>query len=137
MVNEQIVNEFMAYVKWNSAINYVKGALTKPKKEDGHTHGDYLIGTHREAATTNPNCTRVYVKGADAYKRGTPVTADELAQRLRFKTVSRAVAARAKSLQSVQEDRVNFNAQKDDPNGKKTMKSYLWSLELESYDSSH
>ena len=127
----------MAYVKWNSAINYVKGALTKPKKEDGHTHGDYLIGTHREAATTNPNCTRAYVKGADAYKRSTPVTADELAQRLRFKTVARAVAARAKNLQSVQEDSVNFNAQKDEPNGKKTMKAYLWSLELESYDASH
>ena len=127
----------MAYVKWNSAINYVKGALTKPKKEDGHNHGDYLIGTHREAATTNPNCTRAYVKDADAYKRSTPVTADELAQRLRFKTVARAVAARAKNLQSVQEDRVNFNAQKDEPNGKKTMKAYLWSLELESYDASH
>ena len=58
MVNEQIVNESMAIVKWNSAIDYVKGALSKPKKQNGHSHGDYLIGTHREAATTNPNCTR-------------------------------------------------------------------------------
>lgn len=32
----------------------VKGFLAKPKKADGHNHGDYLIGTHREAATTNP-----------------------------------------------------------------------------------
>ena len=74
---------FMAIVKWNSAIDYVKGALSKPKKENGHSHGDYLIGTHREAATTNPNCTRAYVKGADAYNRSTPVCSDERAQRTR------------------------------------------------------
>ena len=61
----------MAIVKWNSAIDYVKA------------HGDYLIGTHREAATTNPNCTRAYVKGADAYNRSTPVCSDERAQRTR------------------------------------------------------
>ena len=127
----------MAVVKYAPGIETVSGALSKPKKVEGHNHGDYLIGTHRTAPTTNPNCSRLYIKGADAYKRSTPVTADELAQRLRFKTVARAVAARAKSLQSVQEDRVNFNAQKDEPNGKKTMKAYLWSLELESYDSSH
>ena len=127
----------MAIVKWNSAINYVKGALTKPKKEDGHNHGDYLIGTHREAATTNPNCTRAYVKDADAYKRSTPITADELAQRNRFKAVAQAVAARAKSLSTLAQDRQAFNNQKELVNGKKTFKSYLWSLELESYDQSH
>ena len=120
-----------------AGIETISGALLNPKKENGHNHGNYLIATHRTAPTTNPNCQRLYSKPADAYKRSTPVTADELAQRLRFKTVARAVAARSKNLQSVQEDRVNFNAQKDEPNGKPTMKSYLWSLELESYDASH
>ena len=94
-----------------------------------------LLGTHRTAPTTSSDCNRLYLRKKT--KRSTPVTADELAQRLRFKTVARAVAARSKNLQSVQEDRVNFNAQKDEPNGKPTMKSYLWSLELESYDASH
>ena len=96
----------MAIVKWNSAIDYVKGALTKPKKQDGHSHGDYLIGTHREAATTNPNCTRAYVKPADAYDRSTPVTSDERAQRTRFAAISRAVNTRRKDLAHVAEDLV-------------------------------
>ena len=30
-----------------------------------------------------------------------------------------------------------FKTQKDEPGGKKTMKSYLWSLELKSYDENH
>ena len=30
-----------------------------------------------------------------------------------------------------------FKAQKDEPGGKKTMKSYLWSLELAKYDAAH
>ena len=127
----------MALVSYAPGIQYVKGALTKPKKENGHSHGNYLIGTHREAATTNPNCTRLYVKEADAYKRSTPVTAEELAQRLRFKTVSAAVAARAKNLATISQDREDFLEQKDEPNGAKTLKAYFWRLELESYDASH
>ena len=128
----------MAIVKWNSAIDYVKGALSKPKKDNlGHKCGDYLIGTHREAPTTNPNCTRAYVRGADGYDRSTPVMADELARRNRFAAVAAAVAARAKNLASIATDQANFNAQKDQPGGKKTMKSYLWSLELATYDQNH
>jgi len=127
----------MALVSYAPGIQYVKGALTKPKKENGHSHGNYLIGTHREAATTNPNCTRLYVKEADAYKRSTPVTAEELAQRLRFKTVSAAVAARAKNLATISQDREDFLEQKDEPNGAKTLKAYFWRKELESYDASH
>ena len=127
----------MALVSYAPGIQYVKGALTKPKKENGHSHGNYLIGTHREAATTNPNCTRLYVKEADAYKRSTPVTAEELAQRLRFKTVAAAVAARAKNLQTISQDREDFLEQKDEPNGAKTLKAYFWRKELESYDASH
>ena len=34
-------------------------------------------------------------------------------------------------------DQENFLAQREQPNGKKTMKSYLWSLELETYDAQH
>ena len=128
----------MAIVKWNSAIDYVKGALTKPKKDrEGHKCGDYLIGTHREAPTTNPNCTRAYVRGADGFDRSTPVTSDEVAIRNRFKAVAIAVAARMKDLSKITADQQAFRAQKDQPNGKKTLKSYLWSLELATYDQSH
>ena len=125
----------MAKVDWSTGRDSVSGALSKPSKSGQHSCTKMLLGTHRTAPTTSSDCNRLYLRKKT--KRSTPVTADELAQRLRFKTVARAVAARAKNLQSVQEDRVNFNAQKDEPNGKPTMKSYLWSLELESYDASH
>ena len=127
----------MAIVKWNSAIDYVKGALSKPVKKEGHNHGDHLIGTHREAPTTNPNCSRAYVRGADAFKRSTPVKATELEARTRFATVSRAVQQRAQDLSKITADTQAFNAQKDQPGGKKTMMKYLWSLELAKYDQEH
>jgi hypothetical protein len=34
-------------------------------------------------------------------------------------------------------DKTAFNAQKDQPGGKTTMKSYLWSLELAAWDQAH
>ena len=34
-------------------------------------------------------------------------------------------------------EKAAFLAQKDQPGGKKTMKSYLWSLEKEAYDQAH
>ena len=46
----------MGKVKYATGIDYVQGSLAKPKVKEGHTCGTYLIGTHRTAATTNPNC---------------------------------------------------------------------------------
>ena len=40
-------------------------------------------------------------------------------------------------LTQITQDQIAFNAQKDQPGGKKTMKSYLWSLEMATYDASH
>ena len=127
----------MGVVKYSPGIEYVKGSLAKPKKSDGHNHGDYLIGTHREAPTTNPNCTRLYVRKGVSYERQTDPSQDELAARERFAAVSRAVAARKKSLATLATDQAAFLAQKDQPNGKKTFTSYLWSLELATYDQAH
>ena len=127
----------MGKVTYAPGIEYVQGALAKPKKMNGHNHGDYLIGTHRTAETTNPNCTRLYVRKADTYVRSTPVLADELKRRSRFAAVSAAVAERAQDLSRVANDTAAFKAQKDQPNGKKTMKAYLWSLELATYDANH
>ena len=79
---------------------------------------------------------RIYRVRTDS-KRSTPLSNDERAQRGRFGTVAAAVAARAKDLSKVTTDQQNFLAQKDLPNGKKTMKSYLWSLELAAYDEEH
>ena len=109
-----------------AGIEYIQGAMLKPKKQNGHKHGNYLIMTHRSAATTNPNCQRIYSKPADAYTRTTPITADEQAARTRFATVARMVQARKQDLTKIAGDLAAFNAQKDNPNGKKTMRSYLW-----------
>ena len=126
----------MAIVKWNSAIEYVKGALSKPKKQDGHSHGDYLIGTHREAPTQNPNCTRAYVKQADAYDRSTPPSENEMAARTRFAAVSAAILVRKQNLTTYTTDKANCEAQKNTPGGRKTCKSYMWKVCGEIYDAS-
>ena len=118
-------------------IETISGALKKPVKKEGHRHGNYVIAVHRQAETTNPDCQRLYVKNPDAYKRTTPVTRDELAKRERFAAVSRAVANRAQNLSTLTQDQEAYIAQKNLPGGKKSFKSYLWSLELAAYDAQH
>ena len=127
----------MGKVTYSPGIQYVQGSLARPKKVDGHNHGEYLIGTHRVAATTNPDCTRLYIRKADAYKRSTPVGSDELWARERFGAVCAAVALRKKDLTKVAQDNAAFLAQKDQAGGKKTLRAYLWSLELATYDQAH
>ena len=127
----------MAKIQWSKGIDFVSGLLSKrPKAGQPHAgHSTALLATHRVAETTNPDCTRIYMVGE--YTRSTPVTANERAKRLRFATVAQAVAVRAKDLNKVSADQAAFIAQKNEPGGKKTMKSYLWSLELAAYDQSH
>ena len=52
-----------------AGIEYIQGALKRPKKENGHKHGNYLVMTHRSAASTNPNCQRIYSFAADRYEQ--------------------------------------------------------------------
>lgn len=120
-----------------AGIETISGALKKPKKQNGHSHGNYLIATHRVAATTNPKCQRVYSFDAKRYNRSTPVTQAETIIRTRFSSVAAAVAARAKDLSKIAADQAAFEAQRNTPGGKTTMKSYLWSLELATYDADH
>ena len=128
----------MAKVEYADAIKTVSGALTKINKKSPHA-GDHkmVLATHRVAATTSPDCSRLYIRGLSAVTRSTPASSDELAKRARFKAVAQAVATRAKDLNKISADQMAFAAQKDQPNGKKTMKSYLWSLELATYDQNH
>jgi hypothetical protein len=120
-----------------AGIETISGAMKRPKKQNGHNHGNYLVAVHRTAATENPNCQRVYSFDADRYKRSTPVTQDELAARSRFTSVSAAVRTRAKNLSTLTADQAAFEAQKDLANGKKTFKAYLWSVCGEAYDAEH
>ena len=118
-------------------IETISGAMKRPKKQNGHNHGNYLIAVHRVAATTNPNCQRVYSRDADTYDRTTPLTQKEIDARARFTAIAAAVATRAKDLNRITADQAAFKAQKDQPNGKKTMRSYLWYLEAVAYDEAH
>ena len=127
----------MGKVTYSPGIQYVKGSLAKPKKVDGHNHGDYLIGTHREAATTNPNCTRIYIRKADAYQRTTPISDREQAARSRFQSVAAAVKVRSKNLSTLTSDQAAFEEQKNEANGKKTFKAYLWKVCGDAYDAQH
>ena len=127
----------MGKVTYSPGIQYVQGALAKPKKQNGHNHGDYLIGTHRTAPTTSNDCTRMYIRKADTYVRSTPPSSNELWARTRFAEVAQAVKLRKTDLNSVNADNQAFLAQKDLPNGKKTMLAYLWKVCGENYDTAH
>ena len=130
----------MGKVTYAPGIQYVQGSLAKPKKEDGHSHGDYLIGTHRTAPTTNPDCTRIYLRKADTYDRDlskNPLSSDEMLARTRFSEVGKAVATRAKNLSTIAADRAAFKEQKDEPGGIKTFKAYLWKVCGDAYDQQH
>ena len=127
----------MGKVKYATGIDYVQGSLAKPKVKEGHTCGTYLIGTHRTAATTNPNCTSLYVREADTYKRTSQPSSKELAARARFTAVSAAIKVRKADLMSVANDEAAFMAQKNLPGGKKTLKAWYWMVEGAAYDQEH
>ena len=127
----------MGKVTYSPGIEYVNGALAKAKKKDGHRCGDYLIGTHRTAATQNPDCTRLYIRKGTSYERTSPLTSKELDARARFTAVAAAVKARKSDLNSITQDQINFAAQKDQAGGKKTMKAYLWKVCGDAYDAEH
>ena len=127
----------MGKVKYATGIDYVQGSLAKPTVKEGHTCGTYLIGTHRTAATTNPNCTSLYVREADTYKRTSQPSSKELAARARFTAVSAAIKTRKADLMKVTEDEAAFMAQKNQPGGKKTLKAWYWMVEGAAYDQEH
>ena len=127
----------MGVVKYAPGIEYVKGSLAKPKKKNGHKCGDYLIGTHREAASTSTECTRLYVRKAEVYERSTKPKAKELAARSRFTEVGAAVRTRSKDLMQISSDQAAFLAQRDTAGGKKTMRAYLWYICGQEYDQQH
>ena len=128
----------MAKATYAPMFQTVSGALNKINKKSPHA-GDQkmVLTTHRKAATTSPDCSRVYLRGLSSITRSTPPSTDELWIRTRFAEVSAAVAARKKDLSKINADKAAFLAQKDEPGGKKTMTSYLWSLEKATYDQAH
>ena len=118
-------------------IETISGALKRPKKQNGHNHGNYLVAVHRVAETTNPNCQRVYSFDADRYKRTTPKTTDQLWAETRFAAVRTAVQERKGDLMNYNNDIAAFQAQKNQPGGKKTLYSYYWKICGDAWDTAH
>ncbi|MBR1878503.1 MAG: hypothetical protein IJ814_05795 [Paludibacteraceae bacterium] len=111
-------------------IEHISGALKRPKKENGHSHGNYLVMTHRTAPTTSKDCQRIYAFAPDRYKRTGEPTQDEQLIRNKFAAVSKAVNTRMKDLTKLPQDQAAFKAQ----NTYTTFRQYLWALESEAYE---
>ena len=122
----------MAKVNWSAGIDSVSGALAKPSKSGQHSCNKMLLGTHRVAATTNPNCNRIYMR--TPVQRSTPLTQREIEAREKFAAVAAMVTERKMDLSKVTADQEAFLAQKDQPGGKKTMKSWYWDICGKEYD---
>ena len=125
----------MAKVEWSAGIDSVSGALSKPGNNPQHSCNKMLLGTHRVAATENPNCNRIYLRKKT--KRSTPISDREQAARSRFQSVAAAVKVRSKNLSTLTTDQAAFEEQKNEANGKKTFKAYLWKVCGEAYDQAH
>ena len=114
----------MAKVVYSAGIDHISGALSKPSKNGQHSCEKMLLATHRVAATTSSDCNRIYLR--EKTVRTTPPSTEELAQREKFAAIARAVNLRAKDLSKINADIAAFKAQKDQPGGKTTMKSWYW-----------
>ena len=122
----------MAKVEWSAGIDSVSGALAKPSKSGQHSCTKMLLGTHRVAPTTSNKCNRLYLR--KPIKINVSQTEDSINARTRFGAVSAAVKTRRKDLSHMAQDLQAFNAQKDQPNGCKTMTKYLWKVCGQAYD---
>ena len=125
----------MAKVTYSAGIDSVSGALSKPSKSGQHSCSKMLLATHRVAATQSNACNRLYLR--NKVERSTPLTSNELDARARFAAVAAAVKARKGDLNQITQDQINFAAQKDTANGKKTMRAYLWKVCGDIYDAAH
>ena len=125
----------MAKVEYADAIKVVSGALTKINKKSQHAADQKMVlATHRVAATTNPNCQHLYIRGLSSVTRTSPLSTKEINIRNRFRAVAAMVQERKEDLMKVTQDQAAFLAQKDTAGGKKTMKAYLWYVCGAEYD---
>ena len=125
----------MAKVDWSAGIDSVSGALAKPSKSGQHSCTKMLLGTHRVAPTTSNKCNRLYLR--KPIKVNVSQTENAINARNRFTAVSQAIKVRKRDLTKLTEDQQAFLAQRDLPNGKKTMLAYYWMVCGAEYDEAH
>ena len=125
----------MASVTFSAGIDQVSGALSKPTKSGQHSCEKMLLATHRTAATTSNKCNRIYLRTPQ--KRTTPLSPKEIQIRARFTSVAAMIKARKEDLSQITDDQIAFAAQKNEPNGKKTMLAWYWKICGAEYDQKH
>ena len=135
MLNNLNLNEFMAKVVWQAGIEYVSGALCKCGKKEPHKHGRMLLATHRRAATTSDTCNRIYLRDENNFTKSFSTNA--MWARERFQGIAALVDYRRKDLSRISQDQANFLAQRNNPRGKKTLKSYYWYICGQEWDAEH
>ena len=91
-----------------------------PARDGGVMH-KMLLATHRTAATTSNKCNRIYLR--TPVKRTSPLTQREHQIRNRFMKITT--------------DQQTFIAQKNEPNGAKTMKQWYWRVCGAEWDQAH
>ena len=125
----------MAKVAWQAGIDYVSGALCKCAKKAPHKQGRMLIATHRRAATTIDSCNRIYLRDESNFLKSN--SKNSVWARERFEGIAEMVRLRRMDLSRLTQDQMNFIAQRNNPGGKKTMKSYYWYICGLEWDSEH
>ena len=133
--NLKNLNEFMAKVAWQAGIDYVSGALCKCGKKEPHKHGRMLLATHRRAATTSNSCNRIYLRDESNFV--TSNSTEAMWARQRFRSVAEMVHDRSMDLSKISQDQQAFLAQRNNPYGKKTMRSWYWKVCGQEYDAQH
>ena len=125
----------MAKVEYADMIKTVSGALTKINKKSQHAHDQKMVlSTHRVAATTSKDCSRIFLRGFSSVTRTAPVKQTEIEARSRFAAVSAMVKTRSKDLTKITADQAAFEAQKNSAYGKKTMLAWYWKVCGDQYD---
>ena len=128
----------MASVVWADAIKTVSGALKKINKKSQHAQDQKMVlATHRTAPTQSGVCSRLFLRDFDSVNVALSQTENAINARLRFAAVSAAIKARKADLTKLTTDQQAFLAQKDSPNGKKTMLAYYWLICGQAYDEQH
>ena len=125
----------MAKVAWQAGLDYVSGALCKCGKKAPHKHGRMLLATHRRAATTSDSCNRIYLRDESNFVKSNSTEA--MWARSRFQAVAEMVHDCSMDLSKISQDQQAFLAQRNNPYGKKTMKSWYWKVCGQEYDAQH
>ena len=125
----------MAKVVWQAGIEYVSGALCKCGKKEPHKHGRMLLATHRRAATTSDTCNRIYLRDENNFTKSN--STDAMWARERFQSIAAMVRQRSRDLSKISQDQQAFLAQRNQPYGKKTMRSWYWKVCGQEWDAQH